>query len=170
MKILNSIKEKVFGKTAPEPEKPKTMAEMAANKGGQPTMASMAAAANKGGQPTMASMAAAANKGGQPTMASMAAAGKGGPQPQPTQQVKAEPVDIPAFLEASAKAKGIKLDWKNSIVDLMKALDLDSGVATRKDLAAELNYSGSAADGSAEKNMWLHKELMKFLTDNGGKI
>ena len=81
-----------------------------------------------------------------------------------------EPVDIEAILEAAVKAKGIKLNWRQSIVDLMKALDLDSSLAARKELAADLNYSGTAADGSAEKNIWLHKELMKTLAENGGKV
>jgi len=81
-----------------------------------------------------------------------------------------EPVDVEAILEAAVKAKGIKLNWRESIVDLMKALDLDSSLAARKELAADLNYTGSAADGSAEKNIWLHKALMKSLAENGGKV
>jgi len=81
-----------------------------------------------------------------------------------------EPVDVEAILEAAVKAKGIKLNWRVSIVDLMKALDLDSSLAARKELAAELKYSGSDPDGSAEKNIWLHKTLMKTLAENGGKI
>jgi len=81
-----------------------------------------------------------------------------------------EPVDVEAILEAAVKAKGATLNWRTSIVDLMKALDLDSSLAARKELAADLNYNGTAADGSAEKNMWLHKALMKSLAENGGKI
>jgi hypothetical protein len=82
----------------------------------------------------------------------------------------AKPVDVEAVLENAVKAKGIKLNWRTSIVDLMKALDLDSSLAARKELAAELNYKGSDPDGSAEKNIWLHKALMKVLAENGGKI
>jgi len=52
----------------------------------------------------------------------------------------------------------------------MRALDLDSSLAARKELAKELKYNGTDPDGSAEKNMWLHKELMKTLAENGGKI
>ena len=81
-----------------------------------------------------------------------------------------EPVDVEAILEAAVAAKGVKLNWRESIVDLMKALDLDSSLAARKELAADLNYSGTAADGSAEKNIWLHKALMKSLAENGGKV
>lgn len=83
---------------------------------------------------------------------------------------KLEPVDVEAILEAAVKAKGIKLNWRVSIVDLMRALDLDSSLAARKELAADLNYTGTAADGSAEKNIWLHKALMKTLAENGGKV
>jgi len=79
-------------------------------------------------------------------------------------------VDVEAILENAVKAKGIKLNWRVSIVDLMKALDLDSSLAARKELAAELNYTGTDPDGSAEKNIWLHKALMKTLAENGGKI
>ena len=81
-----------------------------------------------------------------------------------------EPVDVEAILEAAVQAKGAKLNWRESIVDLMKALDLDSSLAARKELAADLNYTGTAADGSAEKNIWLHKALMKSLAENGGKV
>jgi hypothetical protein len=80
------------------------------------------------------------------------------------------PVDVEAILEAAVKAKGIKLNWRESIVDLMKALGLDSSLVARKELAAELKYAGSDPDGSAEKNIWLHKALMKALAENGGKI
>ena len=92
------------------------------------------------------------------------------PGKAPVASATPEPVDVEAVLEAAVKAKGVKLNWRVSIVDLMKALDLDSSLAARKELAAELKYSGPHADGSAEKNMWLHKELMKTLATNGGKI
>ena len=98
-------------------------------------------------------------------------------EPQATVQVAtqeetapAEPVDVEAILEAAVKAKGIKLNWRVSIVDLMRALDLDSSLAARKELAVELKYDGTDADGSAEKNMWLHRALMKKLAENGGVI
>ena len=88
------------------------------------------------------------------------------PVPEPVLEL----VDVEAILEDAVKAKGANLNWRTSIVDLMKALDLDSSLAARKELAADLNYTGTAADGSAEKNIWLHKALMKTLAENGGKI
>ena len=85
-------------------------------------------------------------------------------------KAKAEPVDVEAIIEAAVKAKGEKSNWRVSIVDLLRALDLDSSLAARKELAKELNYTGTDPDGSAEKNTWLHKTLMKTLAENGGKI
>jgi len=82
----------------------------------------------------------------------------------------APPVDVEAIVEAAVKAKGVPSNWRVSIVDLMKALDLDSSLAARKELAKDLNYTGTDQDGSAEKNIWLHKALMKCLAENGGKV
>ena len=62
-----------------------------------------------------------------------------------------------------------KLDWRRSIVDLMKLLGLDSGLAARKELARELGYSGSTTD-TATMNIWLHKQVMVKLAANGGKV
>ena len=62
-----------------------------------------------------------------------------------------------------------KLDWQHSIVDLMKMLDMNSDIASRKQLAKELNYTGNMSD-SATMNIWLHKQVMKKFEENGGKI
>jgi hypothetical protein len=76
---------------------------------------------------------------------------------------------VAPILDAAVKKNGQKLDWRRSIVDLMKALDLDSSLGARKELAKELNYTGDTND-SATMNMWLHKALMKKLAENGGKV
>ena len=78
-------------------------------------------------------------------------------------------VDVVAKLEEMAKANPEKLNWKVSIVDLMKLLGIDSSLANRKELATELGYTG-AKDGSAEMNIWLHKAVMRELAANGGKV
>ncbi len=78
-------------------------------------------------------------------------------------------VDVAAVLDQAVAEKGQKLDWRHSIVDLMKALDLDSSLGARKALAEELHYTGDTSD-SATMNMWLHKALMKKLAENGGKV
>jgi zona occludens toxin (predicted ATPase) len=81
----------------------------------------------------------------------------------------AAPVDVEAVLSAMAAKAGQKLDWRHSIVDLMKLLDLDSSLAARKELAHELNFTGDTND-SASMNIWLHKQVMQKLADNGGKV
>ena len=78
-------------------------------------------------------------------------------------------VDVEAVLSAMAAKKGQKLDWRKSIVDLMKLLDLDSSLAARKELATELHYTGDTND-SAKMNIWLHKQVMQKLAENGGKV
>jgi 3-oxoacyl-ACP reductase-like protein len=88
-------------------------------------------------------------------------------QPAPTAQ---SPVDVEAVLTGIAQRKGgPALNWRTSIVDLMKLLDLDSSLDNRKELATELGYSG-AKDGSAEMNIWLHKAVMRELEKNGGTV
>ncbi|MEX3931810.1 DUF3597 domain-containing protein [Paraburkholderia phymatum] len=81
----------------------------------------------------------------------------------------AEPVDVEAILTALADQNPEKLNWRTSIVDLMKLLGLDSSLAVRKQLAEELNYSGDTND-SAAMNIWLHKQVMTKLAENGGKV
>ncbi|MBR1120804.1 DUF3597 domain-containing protein [Bradyrhizobium lablabi] len=78
-------------------------------------------------------------------------------------------VDVAPILDAAVAAKKEKLDWKHSIVDLMKALDIDSSLSARKELAKELGYSGDTND-SASMNIWLHKQVMAKLAANGGKL
>ncbi|WP_160011091.1 DUF3597 domain-containing protein [Rhizobium sp. 18055] len=78
-------------------------------------------------------------------------------------------VDVSFVLDQAVKASGQKLDWKHSIVDLMKALQLDSSLGARKELASELGYSGDASD-SATMNVWLHKAVIKKLSENGGNV
>jgi hypothetical protein len=80
-----------------------------------------------------------------------------------------EPVDVEAVLTKLAAANKEKLDWRRSIVDLMKLLNLDSGLTARKELADELHYTGDKND-SATMNIWLHKQVMQKLADNGGKV
>jgi Domain of unknown function (DUF3597) len=78
-------------------------------------------------------------------------------------------VDVEAILTSLAAHHHEKLDWRKSIVDLMKLLGLDSSLEARKELAAELHYSGST-DDSAAMNIWLHKHVMIKLAENGGKV
>ena len=85
--------------------------------------------------------------------------------PAPPPQV----IDVTAALDDMAANAGQKLDWRHSIVDLMKLVGMESSLAERKELATEVGYPG-AKDGSAEMNIWLHKAVMKKLAENGGKV
>jgi hypothetical protein len=87
-----------------------------------------------------------------------------GTSPGPQSQV-----DVAANLDAMAASNREKLDWRHSIVDLMKLVGMDSSLSARKALADDLNYTGDKND-SAKMNMWLHKEVMRKLAENGGKV
>ncbi len=78
-------------------------------------------------------------------------------------------VDVDQVMTAKAAAHGEDLNWRSSIVDLMKLLGIDASLSNRKELAQELGYTG-ALDGSAEMNIWLHKAVMRELAKNGGQV
>jgi len=78
-------------------------------------------------------------------------------------------VDVEAVMNDLASKNSEKLNWRTSIVDLMKLLKLDSSLSARKELAKELGYTAST-DDSAAMNIWLHKQVMKKLAENGGKV
>lgn len=87
----------------------------------------------------------------------------------PASSATSSAVEVAPILDAAVARSGQKLDWKHSIVDLMKALGMDASLAERRELAEELAYTGEK-DGSAEMNIWLHKALLKKLSENGGKV
>jgi hypothetical protein len=93
----------------------------------------------------------------------------GGPSTGGGAAAPAQSVDVAPILDKAAAAKGEKLEWRTSIVDLMKALDIDSSFSARKELAKELGYTGDSND-SASMNIWLHKQVMAKLAANGGKL
>jgi 3-oxoacyl-ACP reductase-like protein len=111
------------------------------------------------------------------TAAAAAPPTAGGTQaaPVPAAQPAAAPapappvVDVAAVLNDLAKKNPEKLDWRRSIVDLMKLVGMDSGLAARKQLATELHYTGDTND-SASMNVWLHKQVLVKLAENGGKV
>ncbi len=100
------------------------------------------------------------------------------PSPAPTAPQPAAPVppkamaavDVVAKLEGLAASHKEKLNWKTSIVDLLKLLGLDSSLAARKELATELKCPTEKMGDSAQMNMWLHKTVLQKLADNGGNI
>src|SRR6478736_3657573 len=111
------------------------------------------------------SKAGAAPAGGAAT--TTAGGSAAGPSSAPA--APAQSVDVAPILDKAVAAKKEKLEWRTSIVDLMKALDIDSSLAARKELAKELGYTGDTND-SASMNIWLHKQVMNKLAANGGKL
>ncbi len=87
------------------------------------------------------------------------------PTPQPVAVV-----DVVAQLEKRAKDSEQKLNWKTSIVDLLKLLEIDSSLTARKDLAKELGCPADLMEDSAKMNMWLHKTVLARIAQNGGNV
>jgi hypothetical protein len=114
------------------------------------------------------SSATAAPAGGG-TAAAPAGGGSSSPAATAPGAAPAQTVDVAPILDKAVAAKGEKLEWRTSIVDLMKALDIDSSFSARKELAKELGYTGDSND-SASMNIWLHKQVMTKLAANGGKL
>jgi len=119
--------------------------------------ATIATTAGAGAAPAAAPSTATAQPG-----APAAAAPAAPPAP-------AKVVDVAAILDGLAAKNPEKLDWKKSIVDLMKLVGMDSSFKARKQLAQELNYTGDPND-SASMNVWLHKQVLKKIAENGGKV
>jgi hypothetical protein len=104
------------------------------------------------------------------TAASGAPATGSAPQTQAAGAPAAPPVvDVAAIMDDLAKKNPEKLDWRQSIVDLMKLVGMDSSLSARKQLATELHYSGDQND-SASMNIWLHKQVLIKLAENGGEV
>jgi len=118
-----------------------------------------------GGKAQAAPAAANPGSGSAPSAAASApTVTTASPSPTPVSEV-----DVEAILTKLASQNAEKLDWRKSIVDLMKLLKLDSSLSARKELAKELHYTGDTND-SATMNIWLHKQVMLKLAENGGKV
>jgi 3-oxoacyl-ACP reductase-like protein len=139
MSIFGSIVSAIFGSKHAAESQPKTTT------------------ASAGASPT-------APSAGSPAAKTASPAGTSTPAGQPISRSELE-----ALIAKTVAAQDEKLDWRQSIVDLMKALKLDSSLAARKQLAQELGYTG-ALDGSAEMNIWLHRQVMTKLAESGGKV
>jgi 3-oxoacyl-ACP reductase-like protein len=145
MSIFGDIASKLFGhSTAHAAEAPAVAGQPAKPPGAAP-------AASPAAPPAAPSPAAPA-----PTAAPAAGAAVQG-------------VDVTAILDGLVAKHHEKLDWRHSIVDLLKSLDLDSSLSARKELAAELHYAGDTGD-SATMNVWLIKQVIAKLAANGGKL
>jgi len=143
--IFGTIMSKIFGQ----------------REGSAPPAATQAPAGPASGQAAAASSSGVASPPA-PSRAAQTAASAGSAAAQAS-------FDVEAILDKLASERGEKLNWRQSIVDLMKLLGLDSSLANRKQLAQELNYTGDTSD-SASMNIWLHKQVMRKLAENGGKV
>ena len=115
------------------------------------------------------SSAAAAPVGGAAAPAPSAGGGSATSTAAAPAAAPGQAVDVASIVDKAVAAKKEKLEWRTSIVDLMKALDIDSSLGARKELAKELGYTGDTND-SASMNIWLHKQVMAKLAANGGKL
>jgi hypothetical protein len=123
----------------------------------------------KFGLPKAAAAEAAGTPSPAPTGASPAT---GAPPPvaSPSAPLAVSSIDVAAHLDELAAANAQPLNWKQSIVDLLKLLDLDSSHAARKELAQELGCPAEAMDDSAQMNLWLHKTVLRKLAEHGGTL
>jgi hypothetical protein len=169
MSIFDRIKSAIFGHEArastldnvAATSQSGATAQAAQTAGPGVTSAAAAGAGASGAVPPTAGAAAPASASATPSATPAAA-------PSPASSASG-PVDVAPILDAAVKKSGQKLDWKHSIVDLMKALGMDASLTERKELAKELGYTGDTGD-SATMNMWLHRALMQKLAENGGKV
>jgi len=164
MGIFDRIKHALFG----EAHAAQSTAQATTAPGVNPTPASPSPAAPVQPSPVapVGSATSAASPAGQQTQAPGQV-----PSSAPTSPSAAsgQPVDVETVLNDAVKKSGQKLDWRHSIVDLMKALGMDASLEERKELAGELGYTGDLHD-SAKMNTFLHKALMKKLSENGGNV
>jgi hypothetical protein len=142
MGILSNIFHKIFPSSQPAAQNSSQAAPGAQQRAPQPTQ-----------QPAQ-----------QPAQQPQAAPAASTPAAAPMQQV-----DVEAVLNGMQQQSGQQLNWRTSIVDLLKLLGLDSSLQARKELAAELHYTGDTND-SASMNIWLHRQVMNKLAENGGKV
>ena len=91
------------------------------------------------------------------------------PAPAPAAAPAAAPVDVEAVLEGLASQYSHKVNWRESIVDLMAILGIENSLPARRELAQELGYTGDTKD-TATMNIWLHKQVLRKLAENGGKV
>jgi hypothetical protein len=166
-KTVEDTRKAATGAAKEKPAKKKSAKEKAARE----KTATKKATTEKTAAEKMAMAKAAAAKAvaratsGKATVGKAAAAGKAAKVGS-----KLSRTDVEAILDAKAEAKGLRSDWRDSLTGLLKAMDMKTSLASRKALAAKLKYSGDAADGSDEKDMWLHAQLIKAIAKNGGEL
>ena len=158
MGFFSDIRDKIFNRHHDDVVTPVAPTPTTTTASAQPTTTAQAAPA-----PTP-SAAPAPNPAASPAPS---AAPQSTPSAAPTAPTQS--VDVGKILDQAVKDSGQTLNWRTSIVDLMKALGIDSSLASRKELAKELEYTGDT-DDSATMNLWLHKQVLAKLAANGGTV
>ena len=172
MSVFGSILSKIFHHAgATPPDQQVASATPAPDPGAVPAAAApdSPAAPASTAAPASAAPASAAPASAAPASAAPASTVTSTPAAAAPANSPPATVDVVAVLEGLAAKNRQKLDWRHSIVDMMKLLDLDSSLSSRQELAKELHYTGDTND-SAKMNIWLHGEVMKKLAANGGKV
>ena len=164
MSVLGNIMSGIFGHGAKTQSTPTAAGSTS---GPAATQSAPTAAGSTSGPAATQSAPTAAGSTSGPTATSSTATTP--TFPTAPSSAPAAQVDVEAILTKLASQNSEKLDWRKSIVDLMKLLKLDSSFSARKELAKELHYNGDTND-SAAMNMWLHKQVMVKLAENGGKV
>jgi hypothetical protein len=132
-------------------------------------LAAILSHAPKAAAPASAPAAGAKTAAPAGTTAPGSAPAAAAPAAAATAAASAAQVDVGAILDGLAAKSSEQLDWKRSIVDLMKLVGMDSSLGARKELAKDLGYSGDMND-SASMNIWLHSAVIKKIAENGGKV
>lgn len=164
MGIFDRIKHALFGEAHAAQSSAQATSAQSGNQ--NPASSSPAAPVQPAPVAPAGSPTSVASPAGQPTQAPGQTSSSAPTSPS---AASGQPVDIETVLNDTVKKSGQKLDWRHSIVDLMKALGMDASLEERKELAGELGYTGDTHD-SAKMNTFLHKALMKKLSENGGKV
>jgi len=161
LSIFDRIKDAIFGEARAEPAE-KTSADLSTPSTQSPVQEE--AAVSPAPAATPAPAPAAGSTSAQPAVVQDTANGRASDTKRETTSI-----DVETMLDRAVARSGQQLDWRHSIVDLMKALGMDASLAERRELAGELGYTGDSGD-SAKMNTFLHKALMKKLSENGGKV
>jgi len=168
MSIFGSILDKILH----HPAQPGATATAGTTQGSQ-QQSGTGTSTQQGGGTAPSQQAAGSQQPAAGSQQQAAATASASPQSQPSTGARpaapSQPVDVEAVLNGMAANNAQQLNWRTSIVDLMKLLGLDSSLQARKTLATELHYTGDMND-SAAMNIWLHKAVMQKLAENGGKV
>lgn len=169
MSIFSRIKSAIFGQAQAAAPVPKATEPTAPQSVQAPVNAAPSNAPEQDASNITPMSASAATVDRPKPAAAAAPVAPASPQTSASGETVNQHMDIEKIMNTAVAKSGQKLDWRHSIVDFMKALGMDASIEERKELAAELGYTGDTHD-SAKMNLFLHKALMNALAENGGKV